>query len=62
MKGEIPSITDLATITALTAVESKIPNVSNLVKKKQLSITQKLVNFKIKITTGHDHEYKRQIK
>ena len=34
VKGEIPSITDLATITALTAVESKIPNVSNLVKKK----------------------------
>ena len=30
-KGEIPSITNLATTTALTAVESKIPNVSNLV-------------------------------
>ena len=28
---EIPSITNLATTTALTAVENKIPNVSNLV-------------------------------
>ena len=32
-KGEIPSNTNLATATALTAVESKIPNVTNLVKK-----------------------------
>ena len=33
VKGEIPSINNLATTTALTAVENKIPNVSNLVKK-----------------------------
>ena len=33
VKCEIPSITDLATTTALTAVENKIPNVNNLVKK-----------------------------
>ena len=32
-KNEIPSITNLATTTVLTAVESKIPNVNNLVKK-----------------------------
>ena len=32
VKGETPSITYLATSTALTAVENKIP-VSNLVKK-----------------------------
>ena len=32
VKNEIPSITGLAT-TALTAVENKIPNVSNLVQK-----------------------------
>ena len=31
VNGEIPSITNFATTTALTAVESKIPNVSNLV-------------------------------
>ena len=29
------SITDLATTAALTAVENKIPDVSNLVKKKK---------------------------
>ena len=33
MRFKIPNITNLATITALTAVENKIPNVSNLVKK-----------------------------
>ena len=37
----------IATITALTAVENKIPNVSNLVKK--LTITQELVKLKIKL-------------
>ena len=34
VKGEIPSISHLATTGALTAVENKIPNVSNLVKKR----------------------------
>ena len=48
VKNELPSITNLATTTALTVVENKIPNVSNLVKKK-LTITQKLVKFKIKL-------------
>ena len=33
VKAKIPSITNLATTTALTAVENKIPSVSNLVKK-----------------------------
>ena len=37
IKGEIPSITNLATTTALTAVENKIPIVSNLVKKSDIS-------------------------
>ena len=32
-KGKIPSITNLASATALTAVENEIPNVSNLVIK-----------------------------
>ena len=44
---KIPNITNLATSTALTAVEIKIPNVSNLVKK--LTITQKLMQLKIKL-------------
>ena len=39
VKCEIPSITILATTAALTAVENKISNVSNLVKK---TIAQKL--------------------
>ena len=46
-KGEVPSITNLETITVLTAVENKTANVSNLVKK--LTITQKLVKLKIKL-------------
>ena len=33
IKDKIPDITNLATTTALAAVENKIPNVSNLVKK-----------------------------
>ena len=33
-KGEIPSITNLDTTSALTAVKNKMPSVSNLVKKK----------------------------
>ena len=33
VKKEIPIITNLATNTALIAVENKIPNISNLVKK-----------------------------
>ena len=34
VKGEIPSITNLAITTALTSVENETPSVSNLVKKK----------------------------
>ena len=48
MKNEIPNITNLATSTTLTAVENKIFDVSNLVKKN-LNITQKLVKWKIKL-------------
>ena len=38
VKDEIPSITNLATNASLTAVENKIPNVSNLFKKN-LTVT-----------------------
>ena len=44
IKGKIPRITGLATNSALTAVENKIPDVSSLVKKQ--IIRQKLVKFK----------------
>ena len=47
VKGEIPSITNLATKTALNAVENKIPSISNLVKK--LTIIQKLMKLKRKL-------------
>ena len=47
IKNEILSITNLATITALTAVENKICNVSNLVKK--VTMAQKLMKLKIKL-------------
>ena len=49
LKTEISSISGLATISALTAVENKIkiPNVSNLVKK--LTMTQQLMKLKRKL-------------
>ena len=47
VKNELLSITNLATNTALAAVENKIPNVSNLVKK--LTITQKLMKLRRKL-------------
>ena len=39
MFREIPNITNLATTTALTAVENKIHSVSNLVKKFDYNAT-----------------------
>ena len=45
VKNEIPSITGLATTSALTTVENKIPSISNLVKK-QIMI-QKLLKLKM---------------
>ena len=36
VKNEIPSVTGLATTSALTTVENKIPSISNLVKKDRL--------------------------
>ena len=50
---KIPDITYLATTTALTAVENKIPNVSNLVKKTDYNT--KVSEIENKITTDHDH-------
>ena len=36
VKGEIPNITNLATITAIAAVENETPSVTSLVKKNWL--------------------------
>ena len=46
MKVKKPSISGLATISALTAVENKIPDVSNLVKKQIL--IPNLLKWKVK--------------
>ena len=40
IEGNIPSISGLATTAALTAIENKIPDISNQLKQKQI-MTQK---------------------
>ena len=52
--GEIPNITILATTTAFTAVESRIPNISSLIKKSDYNT--KTSENEIKISTDHDHD------
>ena len=47
LKDEIISFTNLVTTADLAAVENKITNVSNLVKK--LNITQKIMKLKRKL-------------
>ena len=54
--GKVPSISGLATNSALTAVENKIPNVSSLVKKTDYST--KVSEIEMKIT---DHNYDKYI-
>ena len=49
----MPNITNLATTTALTSVENKVPNVSNLVKKTDSN--RKISEIEKKIT-DHDHD------
>ena len=53
MESKIPSITGLATNSALNAVENKIPDVSGLVTKTDYNT--KINEFEKKITE-HDHE------
>ena len=53
VKGEIPSITNLATKTTVNAVENKIPSVSNLVGKTDCNT--KINEFERKIT-DHNHD------
>ena len=55
VKGEVPSITNLATTAALTTVENKIPNVSNLIKKTDYNTKISKIEKKI---TDHDHSNK----
>ena len=53
VKKEIPSITNLPTTAALTAVENKIPNVSDLVKK--LNYDEKASEIQKKYFTTSDY-------
>ena len=53
IEGKIPSITGLATNSALTAVESKIPDVSSLVKKTDYDTKVSEIEKKI---TDYDHD------
>ena len=41
VKNEVPNITSLAATIALTSVENKTSNVSNLVKKKKNCLSNK---------------------
>ena len=53
IENKIPSIAGLATNSALTAVQIKIPDVSNLVKKSDLNA--KMLDIENKVT-NHDHD------
>ena len=55
LKTEIPSISGLATTSALTAVENKILNVSNLVKKTDCDT--KVTKTEKKITNNKHDKY-----
>ena len=56
IEGKIPSISGLATTSALTAVENKISSVSNLVKKTDYDT--KISELENKIT---DHKHDKYI-
>ena len=49
IENKMPNISGLASNSALTAVEDKVSNVSNLVKKKNSIKTQKLLKLKINL-------------
>ena len=49
IEGNIPSISGLATTAALTAIENKIPDISNQLKKKQI-MTQKHQTLNLSIS------------
>ena len=53
IEGKIPDISNLATKTALTAVENKMPNVSNLVEKTDYDTKVTEIENKL---SNHDHD------
>ena len=54
IESKIPSIIGLATKSALTVVENKIHDVSNLVKKKQTDLNCKVIEIESKIPSITD--------
>ena len=54
-EGKTPSITGLATAAALNAVEHKVPNVSNLIKKEKADSDSKISDIKSKNFTTFDY-------
>ena len=52
-EGKISSMTCLATNSALTAVENRIPDVSNLVKETDYDAE---ISGNVKEVPGHDHD------
>ena len=55
IEGNIPSISVLATTSALTAVRNKIPSVSTLVKKRKTDYDTKIRELEKK-RTDHKHD------
>ena len=55
IEGKIPSITGLATNSALTAVENKIPDVSSLVKKTDYNT--KISEIENKVNDHNHYKY-----
>ena len=55
VEGKIPSITGLATNSALTAIENKIPDISSLVKKTDYNT--KISDIEKQITDHSPDEY-----
>ena len=53
MEGKIPGVSNLGTKTALTAVENKIPSVSDLVKKTDYNTKITEVENKL---NNHNHD------
>ena len=53
IEGKIPSISGLATKTALHIVENKIPNISNLLKNTGYDTKSTEIEKKL---TDHDHD------
>ena len=53
IEGKIPSISGLATNSSLTAVENKIPDVSNLVKKTDCNAKISEIENKV---NDHNHD------